>query len=149
MGKENLMYITKDEYISMGLPLPEKADINACIARSSCIITGITEGKAENALKAGGKPAELVKRAAAFQTYLLMRESESVSENSSEQSSEQSSERVSVGDFSYSTDSKSTSGSSVKAGGGTACTDCLETEVTVINLLRSAGCFYAGVEVAE
>jgi len=88
-------------------------------------------------VEAGGKPAELVKQAAGFQTYILLRENERY-----EKSSHSGSEKVSIGDYSYSTQSSESSDS-----GSTASDD--ENSLNVIRLLRAAGCLYAGVEVLE
>ena len=51
------------------------------------------------------------------------------------------SEKVSLGDYSYSSQSSSKT--------ETQTSDCEETGINVIRLLRSAGCLYAGVEVLE
>lgn len=120
----------------MGFPTISGGDIESCIKRSDYIISALTEGRAEKAVEAGGKPAELVKQAAGFQTYILLRETERYEKNS-----HSGSEKVTIGDYSYSTQSSESSESS-------AATED-ENSLNVIRLLRSAGCLYAGVEVLE
>lgn len=131
------MLITASEYSSMGFPAVSCGDVESCIKRSDYIISALTEGRAEKSVEAGGKPAELVKQAAGFQTYILLRENERY-----EKSSHSGSEKVSIGDYSYSTQSSESSDS-----GSTASDD--ENSLNVIRLLRAAGCLYAGVEVLE
>lgn len=94
------MLITTSEYSSMGFPAVSGGDVESCIKRSDYIISALTEGRAEKSVEAGGKPAELVKQAAGFQTYILLRENERY-----EKSSHSGSEKVSIGDYSYSTQS--------------------------------------------
>ncbi|MFR8774633.1 MAG: hypothetical protein ACLVFU_02010 [Eggerthellaceae bacterium] len=131
------MLITASEYSSMGFPAVSGGDVESCIKRSGYIISALTEGRAEKSVEAGGKPAELVKQAAGFQTYILLRENERY-----EKSSHSGSDKVSIGDYSYSTQSSESSDS-----GSTASDD--ENSLNVIRLLRAAGCLYAGVEVLE
>ncbi len=133
------MLITEEEYVSMGFPEVDKKDLHGCIQRSGYIISALTDGRAEKAVESGGKPADLVKQAAGFQTYQLLREME-LSTNSSSSSS---SEKVTIGDFSYS--SQSSDGSST----GQFTADCDNAGLNVIRLLRAAGCLFAGVEVLE
>ena len=85
------MLITASEYSSMGFPAVSGGDVESCIKRSDYIISALTEGRAEKSVEAGGKPAELVKQAAGFQTYILLRENERY-----EKSSHSGSEKVSV-----------------------------------------------------
>lgn len=131
------MLITANEYASMGFPEVSGGDIESCIKRSDYIIGALTEGRAEKAVVAGGKPAEFVKQAAGFQTYLLLREAERY-----EKSTRSGSEKVSIGDYSYSTQSSENSESK-----SVAAED--ESSLNVIRLLRASGCLYAGVEVLE
>ena len=70
------MLITASEYSSMGFPAVSGGDVESCIKRSDYIISALTEGRAEKSVEAGGKPAELGKQAAGFQTYILLRENE-------------------------------------------------------------------------
>ncbi len=134
------MLITNEEYIDMGFPAINSQNISGCIKRSDYIISALTEGRAEKAVENGGKPAELVKQAAGFQTYQLLREMEMLEGGSTEKSG---SEKVSIGDYSYSTET----GESSSAESYTA--DCDEAGLNVIRLLRAAGCMFAGVEVLE
>lgn len=131
------MLITASEYSSMGFPAVSGGDVEGCIKRSDYIIAALTEGRAEKAVLAGGKPAEFVKQAAGFQTYMLLRETERF-----EKSSSSGSEKVTIGDYSYSTQSSESS-----EGGNTSSDD--ESSIHIIRLLRAAGCLYAGVEVLE
>lgn len=131
------MLITAEEYSGMGFPAVSGGDIQSCIMRSDYIIGALTEGRAEKTVEAGGKAAQLVKQAAGFQTYMLLKEAESIGK--SEQSG--TTEKVAIGDFSYS--SQTSESSEVQT------SDCDDTGVNVIRLLRAAGCMYAGVEVLE
>lgn len=134
------MLITTEEYIGMGFPEVNSRNIPGCIQRSDYIISALTEGRAEKAVQSGGKQAELVKQAAGFQTYQLLREMELI-DGSGDSSS--GSEKVTIGDYSYSTQ---------KSQGSTANTftaDCDEAGLNTIRLLRAAGCMFAGVEVRE
>ena len=131
------MLITVNEYSSMGFPAVSGGDVESCIKRSAYIIAALTEGRAENAVLAGGKPAEFVKQAAGFQTYMLLRETERL-----EKSSSSGSEKVTIGDYSYSTQSSESSESANASADD-------ENSLNVIRLLRAAGCLYAGVEVLE
>ena len=137
--KEYVMLITASEYSSMGFPAVSGGDVEGCIKRSDYIIAALTEGRAEKAVLAGGKPAEFVKQAAGFQTYMLLRETERFEKSSSSSSG---SEKVTIGDYSYSTQSSESS-----EGGNTSSDD--ESSIHIIRLLRAAGCLYAGVEVLE
>lgn len=130
------MLITTNEYIGMGFPAVSGGDVEGCIKRSDYIISALTEGRAEKAVESGGKPAELVKQAAGFQTYMLLKETERY-----ENSSRSGSEKVTIGDYSYSTQSSESSES------GSSASDA--NSLNVIRLLRAAGCLYAGVEVLE
>ena len=129
------MLITVEEYIGMGFPEVDSRNISGCIQRSDYIIAALTEGRAEKALQSGGRQAELVKQAAGFQTYQLLREMELI-DGSGDSSS--GSEKVTIGDYSYSTQTSR---------GSTA--DCDEAGLNTIRLLRAAGCMFAGVEVRE
>lgn len=132
------MLITAQEYIDMGFPEIAGVNLDNCILRSDYIIGALTEGRAAKAVAAGGKPAELVKQAAGFQTYMIVKETERLEKKNSSSSTE----KVSLGDYSYSSQiSQSAEQESAD--------DCENTGLTVVHLLRSAGCLYAGVEVLE
>ena len=130
------MLITAQEYASMGFPEITGGNIEGCILRSEYIIGALTSGRAAKAVQSGGKPAELVKQAAGFQTYMLLCETERA-----ERREKSGTERVSLGDYSYT--SQTSENSEVQSG------DCENTGLTVVHLLSAAGCLYAGVEVAE
>lgn len=131
------MLITAEEYRSMGFPEVSGGNLEGCILRSDYIIGALTEGKAAKAVQNGGQPAQFVKQAAGFQTYLLMREEESIAERVESSGTE----RVSLGDYSYTNETRESSSSENS--------DCAETGLNVIRLLRASGCLYAGVEVLE
>lgn len=134
------MLITVEEYISMGFPEISAEDLPGCIKRSDYVISALTEGRAEQTVNNGGKPAELVKQAACFQTYQLLREMDTIKNNSDSRSG---SEKVTIGDYSYSTQTSESSSAAVYTA------DCDEAGLNVIRLLRAAGCMFAGVEVLE
>ncbi len=134
------MLITVEEYIGMGFPEVDSRNISGCIQRSDYIISALTEGRAEKALQSGGRQAELVKQAAGFQTYQLLREMELI-DGSGDSSS--GSEKVTIGDYSYST--QTSRGSTAN----TFTADCDDAGLNTIRLLRAAGCMFAGVEVRE
>lgn len=131
------MLITAQEYSSMGFPEVTGGDLESCILRSDYIIGALTEGKAAKAVQNGGEPAKLVKQAAGFQTYLLMKEA--VRETQRVEKS--GSEKVAIGDYSYASESRENS--------STEASECDDTALNVIRLLRASGCLYAGVEVLE
>lgn len=123
------MIITKEEFFDMGFEWDDEKQLESCIERAGFVLTALTQGKAAAALAAGGNASCLVKQAAAFQTMELLRREydESLSE---------STEKCTVGDFSY----------SVSCGTRSAPVD---TDLTVIALLRAAGCLFGGLEAAE
>lgn len=134
------MIITVDEYKSMGFPVVNEENITGCILRSGYIISGLTNGNAEAILEKGGKPAELVKQAAGFQTFQLLMEMEKSEKVTEERSGN---EKVSIGDYSYSNQSSESSSSEASN------VDNDTAGVNIIRLLRAAGCLYCGVEVIE
>lgn len=131
------MLITAQEYSSMGFPAVTGGDLDSCILRSDYIIGALTEGKAAKAVHDGGEPAKLVKQAAGFQTFLLMKETA----REAERVEKSGSEKVSIGDYSYSSESRENS--------TTEASEYDDTALNVIRLLRASGCLYAGVEVLE
>lgn len=130
------MLITAEEYGSMGFPAVSGGNLESCIMRSDYIIGALTEGRAAKAVAAGGQPAQFVKQAAGFQTYMLLKEMETI-----EKSQKSGSEKVALGDYSYS--SQTSESSDVQT------SDSDTAGINVIRLLRAAGCMYAGVEVSE
>ena len=130
------MLITAEEYSSMGFPTVSGGNLESCILRSDYIIGALTEGRAAKAVAAGGQPAQFVKQAAGFQTYMLMKELETI-----ESSQKSGTEKVALGDYSYST--QTSENNEVQT------SDSENTGINVIRLLKAAGCLYAGVEVVE
>ena len=130
------MLITAEEYSSMGFPAVSGGNLESCIMRSDYIIGALTEVRAAKAVAAGGQPAQFVKQAAGFQTYMLLKEMETM-----EKSQKSGSEKVALGDYSYS--SQTSESSDVQT------SDSDTAGINVIRLLRAAGCLYAGVEVSE
>lgn len=132
------MLITAEEYENMGFPEIAGVNLDSCIMRTEYIIGALTEGRAAKAVNSGGEPARLVKQAAGFQTYMLARETERLEKKNSSSSTE----KVSLGDYSYSSQTNHSTEQESED-------DCENAGLTVIHLLRSAGCLYAGVEVLE
>lgn len=132
------MIITAEEYRSMGFTAQDDDTLNNCLLRTEYIIAGLTEGRHESALAAGGVASEFVKQAAAFQTFKLVREEESRSDNDQPQQV-QTSERVSIGDYSYATESRTTNAS---ASNDSDC--CYDLSMQTVRLLRAAGCLFTG-----
>ena len=130
------MLITAEEYSNMGFPTVSGGNLESCILRSDYIIGALTEGRAAKAVAAGGQPAQFVKQAAGFQTYMLMKELETI-----ESSQKSGTEKVALGDYSYST--QTSENNEVQT------SDSENTGINVIRLLKAAGCLYAGVEVVE
>ena len=130
------MLITAEEYSSMGFPTVSGGNLESCIMRSDYIIGALTEGRAAKAVAAGGQPAQFVKQAAGFQTYMLLKEMETI-----EKSQKSGSEKVTLGDYSYI--SQTSESSDVQT------SDSDTAGINVIRLLRAAGCLFAGVEVSE
>lgn len=123
------MLITVDEYKAMGFTADNDTELENCLKRAEYILAGITEGRAELAVEHGGKAAEYVKRAAAFQTYLLLER----------RSEEKNSEKVSIGDFSYSADSS----------GGNLTGGLYDMSHETVRLLRASGILFGGTEVLD
>lgn len=124
------MLITADEYKAMGFTAQDDTELENCLKRAEYIIAGITEGRAEIAVERGGKAAEFVKRAAAFQTYLLLeRRSEEIKQ----------SEKVSIGDFSYSSENS----------GGNLTDGLYDMSHETVRLLRASGILFGGMEVPD
>ena len=128
------MIITADEYRSMGFSAADDETLEQCLLRAEYTIAGLTEGRYEDALAAGGKAAEYVKQAAGFQTCKLVKECEIYSSGSV-------SEKVSVGDYSYSTTSENSQTSP------DANDTVFDMSMQTVRLLRAAGCLFGGREV--
>lgn len=121
------MIITKEEYYDMGFTADNDSKLESALKRADFIINALTACKAPIALQAGGKAADCIKQAAAFQAGLILREEAGSSERK---------ESYSLGDFSYS-HSESTEDSSSEA---------LETSDVIIRLLKASGCLFGGLE---
>ncbi len=129
------MIITADEYRDMGFTASDSAELERCLQRAEYTIAGLTEGRYEAALAAGGKAAEYVKQAAAFQTRKLVQQEEQIVAASG------NSEKVTIGDYSYSASSESSTASAESD-------DCVfDMSMQTIRLLRAAGCLFGGREV--
>ncbi len=129
------MIITADEYRDMGFEASDGAELERCLQRAEYTIAGLTEGRYEAALAAGGRAAEYVKQAAAFQTRKLVQQEEQIAAASG------SSEKVTIGDYSYSSSSESST--------ALAASDdsVFDMSMQTIRLLRAAGCLFGGREV--
>lgn len=143
------MIITAEEYTEMGFTYDSEDDIEGCLKRAEYIISAVTEGRCASALAAGGAAADLVKQAAGFQTNMLIRrerELKAVSGGSGSSVRQSSTERVSIGDFSYSSGSSSSS-SDTKALQTVLSSDAGLMGEETVRLLRASGCLYTGREV--
>ena len=128
------MIITAEEYRAMGFTADDEEVLESCLKRAEFVLEALTGGKAAATAEKDGKCAELVKQAAGFQTSAMVR---TESERSASHSSE---ERVSLGDFSYTSSDSDSEAVSAEA---------VDTDLTVIRLLRTAGCLFGGLEVRE
>lgn len=152
------MIITKDEYIEMGFSLDDQSEplLEGCIRRAGFVLNGLTNGRAGVIAKGEGEAAELVKEAAAFQTFELLKEEVAdlqarlnSSESGSSAQSSQSDEKISIGDFSYSTGTSSSKSTSSSTKSETLDVKRLDVGKTVIRLLRASGCLFGGMEARE
>lgn len=126
------MIITADEYRAMGFTAEDEDALARCIERAWFVLDALTDCKASAAAEKGGRCAELVKRAAAFQTASILRAEIAQGSSGSRE------ERVSLGDYSYT----SISGETISA-------EAVDTDLTVVRLLRAAGCLFGGLEARE
>ena len=103
------MIITAEEFRSFGFDWSDDAELEKAIKRAEYVVLGLTDGKANKALAAGGTAARYVKQAAAMQTLDILTNYYGESGSSSDKHEE----RVSVGADSYSSSvsSESTRGS--------------------------------------
>lgn len=127
------MIITAEEYRAMGFTADDDEVLENCLKRADFVLDSLTAGKASAMAEKGGKPAQYVKQAAAFQTSSMVRAEELISTGN------KSEERVSLGDYSYT--SVNSSEENV--------IEPVDTNVTVIRLLRAAGCLFGGLEARE
>ena len=129
------MIITVEEFKEMGFASTDDELTLNCIKRAEYVLNGLSGGKAIPTALAGGAAADYIKQACAFQANAIMRkENELRTENG-----ELKTEKVTIGDFSYQSAAQS-EGSAEEP---------LDTNFTVIRLLRAAGCLYTGTEVCE
>ena len=108
------MIITANEYKEMGFDATDNVLLEKCIKRAEFVLNGITGGRATLIALGTTLAADFVKQAAAFQTNVIYREETALlaeSSESSEQSgsSSKTDERVTIGDFTYSTGTSSSS----------------------------------------
>lgn len=127
------MIITAEEYRAMGFTAEDDEVLENCLKRADFVLDSLTAGKASAMAEKGGKPAQYVKQAAAFQTSSMVRAEELISTGN------KSEERVSLGDYSYT--SVNSSEEDV--------IEPVDTNVTVIRLLRAVGCLFGGLEARE
>lgn len=139
------MIITAQEYRDMGFEWENDSELESALKRAEYVILAMTDGRAAVALAAGGRAADCVKQAAAFQADRILRSEYPEGSSGSSSSSESGEERVSIGDFSY---TRSQSGS--QSGSQTdASVEPFDTGLSIIGLLRTAGCLFSGLEAAE
>lgn len=127
------MILTAEEFRAMGFSWDNEAELDCALKRAETVISALTDGKSEAAIAAGGRAALLVKQAAAFQTFDILK-----AESAANCGSEKHEQRVAIGDYSYS--SSDSSGSEEKKAG-------FDGAITIIRLLSAAGCLYGGAEV--
>ncbi len=146
------MMITKEEFYEMGFTADKEHEqlLENCIKRAGYVLDSLTGGRASSMAAAENSSAELIKQAAAFQTDEIFRtELATAKKNAhseSESSSTQNDERVTIGDFTYSTGSSSSNSSKNSSSSGEEDT-VISHKLTVVRLLRAAGCLYCGTEV--
>ncbi len=129
------MIITAEEYHDMGFTATDATELERCLQRAEYTIAGLTEGRYEAALAAGGRAAEYVKQAAAFQTRKLVQQEEQIATASG------NSEKVTIGDYSYSVSSESSTASADSDD------SAFDLSMQTVRLLRAAGCLFGGREV--
>lgn len=128
------MIINAEEYYDMGFTASNSTELNGCLKRAEYTIAALTEGRYEAALAAGGKAAEYVKQAAAFQTYKLVKEQQNTVSSSS-------SDKVTIGDYSYTSSSEQSSASAEQND------SVYDLSMQTVRLLKAAGCLFGGREV--
>ena len=128
------MIITADEYRSMGFSCDDDELLESCIMRAEYTLMGLTEGRISAALAAGGTACEYAKQAAAFQTCKLEKQEQQIA------ASEGRTEKVTVGDYSYSVGTES---SSAQQDDGAV----YDLSMQAVRLLKATGCLFTGREV--
>lgn len=136
------MIISVDEFKEMGFASSDDMLTENCIKRAEYVLNGLSGGRAVLVSKTGGAAADYVKQACAFQANALMREENALKKQENDPDGNSDIERVSIGDFSYTVGSPSSN-----SGDSSEYVQPLDTNLTVIRLLRAAGCLYTGTEV--
>ncbi len=136
------MIISVDEFKEMGFSSSDDALTESCIKRAEYVLNGLSGGRAVLVSKTKGAAADYVKQACAFQANALMREENAMKKQENDTGGNSDIERVSIGDFSYTLGSPSSN-----SGDSSEYVQPLDTNLTVIRLLRAAGCLYTGTEV--
>lgn len=147
------MIITVEEFKEMGFGSNNDELTADCIKRAEYVLNGLSGGRAIPVSQTGGTAADYVKQACAFQANAIMREENAVREQESQSTGESESakndERVSIGDFTYTNSTSSSSSTKSSSKTASAFVQPLDTNFTVIRLLRAAGCLYTGTEARE
>lgn len=145
------MIITVDEFKEMGFSSSNDTLTENCIKRAEYVLNGLSGGRAVPVSKTKGAAADYVKQACAFQANAIMREENALTkqDSESERGANSSSEKVSIGDFSYSVSKSDSTSTSTSSKNSSEFVKPLDTNFTVIRLLRAAGCLYTGTEAAE
>lgn len=128
------MIINAEEYYDMGFAASSSAELEGCLKRAEYTIAALTEGRYETALAAGGKAAEYIKQAAAFQTYKLVKEQQQAVSSGS-------TEKVAIGDYSYTSSSEQSSALTQQND------SVYDLSMQTVRLLRASGCLFGGREV--
>lgn len=128
------MIINAEEYYDMGFTASSSAELEGCLKRAEYTIAALTEGRYEAALAAGGKAAEYIKQAAAFQTYKLVKEQQQAVSSGT-------TEKVVIGDYSY-------TGSTEQSLASAQQNDSVyDLSMQTVRLLKASGCLFGGREV--
>lgn len=135
------MIISVEEFKEMGFSSSDDELTADCIKRAEYVLNSLSGGRAILVSHTSGACAEYVKQACAFQANAILREEKAYREQSAEP--EKSIEKATIGDFSY---TYSSSGADKR---DSTDIQALDTNLTVIRLLRAAGCLYTGTEVSE
>ena len=147
------MIITVEEFKEMGFSSGNDNLTADCIKRAEFVLNALSGGRAVPVSQTGGEAADYVKQACAFQANAILREENAVreleSQSNGESESEKNDERISIGDFTYTNSSSSSSSSKRSSKTEGAFVQPLDTNFTVIRLLRAAGCLYTGTEARE
>ncbi len=121
------MIITAEEYREMGFTAEDDSVLESCLQRAEYTLMGLTEGRLQAALAAGGMAADYVRQAAGFQTCKLVKEQQLGNGSHSE--------KVTIGDYSYSVSETEDSDA------------VYDMSMQAVRLLKAAGCLFGGREV--